>query len=93
MGASWRRDCISRREPQDGHTGQKTVRRLMFFCTKNIKSLMSKRRTFYIELVYVAFTCTDLSCGSHVNANTRLHPYKRVGPTPIYVMQISGGYQ
>lgn len=54
---------------------------------------MSKRRTFYIELVYVAFTCTDLSCGSHVNANTRLHPYKRVGPTPIYVMQISGGYQ
>lgn len=53
---------------------------------------MSNRRIFYHELVYVAFTCTDPSRGSHVNANTRLHPSKCIGPTPIY-LPISDGYQ
>lgn len=54
---------------------------------------MNNRRIFYHELVYVAFTCTDPSRGSHVNANPRLRPCKRIGPTPIYVTQISRGYQ
>lgn len=37
---------------------------------------MSNRRICYRELVYVAFTCTDPSHCSHVNANTRLETYR-----------------
>ena len=78
VGASWRKDCISRREPQDMHTGQQTQHWQLTLMHTNIRELCSTfcfvffNQTRGKQSNFQTFICI-LSLFSRIIENTHTH--------------------